>query len=168
MRRSWWLAAICTCVAGVSGCGAGDAAEDAANEAKKAVDPVAEAAEKTAASGGARMIGDVKMRYAGTPITMTINGEISFEDSRLRMRMNLGQIKGVPAADMVAARREAQMPMDFVQTPDEIFLSTAKVREKGKKDGIEWIRLDLEELDEETGRPLRGHDRPPPLPGAGP
>lgn len=168
MRRTGRLAAICGCLAVLSGCGAGDAAEDTAKKAKEAVDPVAEAAEKTAASGGARMIGDVKMRYAGTPITMTINGEISFEDSRLRMRMNLGQIKGVPAADMDDARREAQMPMDFVQTPDEIFLSTAKVREKGKKDGIEWIRLDLEELDEETGRPLRGHDRPPPLPGAGP
>src|ERR671910_3611078 len=155
MRRTGRLAAICGCLAVLSGCGAGDAAEDTAKKAKEAVDPVAEAAEKTAAAGGARMIGDVKMRYAGTPITMTINGEISFEDTRLRTRMSLGQIKGVPASEMDAARREAQMPIDFVQTPDEIFLSTEKLREKGRKEGIEWIRLDLEELDEETGLDLQ-------------
>ena len=155
MVRAGRLAAICGCVAVLSGCGADDAADDAAQEVKKAVDPVAEAAEKTAASGGARMIGDVKMSYAGTPMTMTINGEISFEDSRMRMRMNMGQIKGVPASEMDTVRREAQMPMDFVQTPDEIFLSTAKLREKGKQDGIEWIRLDLEKLDDETGLDLQ-------------
>jgi hypothetical protein len=151
MRRAARLTAIFGCMAVLGGCGA----EDTAKKIEKAVDPVAEAAEKTTASGGARLIGDMRMRYANTPITMTINGEISFDDSRLRMRLNMGQIKGVSASEMAAARREAQMPIDFVQTPDEIFLSTGKLREHGKAKGIEWIRIDLEELDEETGLDLQ-------------
>lgn len=156
MRRTGRLVAICGCLAVLSGCGAGDAAEDTAKKAKEAVDPVAEAAEKTAASGGARMIGDMVMHgESGPAIPMTINGEISFEESALRMRMNFGRIKGATPAEMDAARKEAGFPIEIVQAPDEIFVSTGQLREKGEKDGIEWIRIDLEELDDKTGLDLQ-------------
>jgi hypothetical protein len=151
MRRAARLTVICGCMAMLGGCGA----EKAADKVGRTVDPVAEAAQKTTASGGARMQGGIDIRVEGVTVPMTINGEISFEDQALQMRMNMGRIKGATQADMAAGRREGGFPIELVQTPDEVFVSTGHVREKGKKDGIEWIRLDLEELDEEAGLDLQ-------------
>lgn len=152
MRRAARLTAICGCMAVLGGCGA----EDTAKKAEKAVDPVAEAAEKTAAQGGARIVGEMKMKgETGPVVPMTINGEISFEEQALQMRLNMGPVKGVTQAEMAGVRREAGFPVELVQTPDEVFVSTGQLREKGKKDGVEWIRLDLEELDEEANLDLQ-------------
>ena len=152
MRRAARLTAICGCMAVLGGCGG----EDTAKKVEKAVDPVAEAAEKTTAQGGARIVGEMVMKgQTGPEIPMTINGEISFEEQALQMRMNIGQIKGATQAEMAAGRREGGFPIEFVQTPDEVFVSTGQLREKGKKDGVEWIRIDLEELDEEAGLDLQ-------------
>ncbi|HET8952435.1 MAG TPA: hypothetical protein VFN44_18065 [Solirubrobacteraceae bacterium] len=152
MRRAARLMAICGCMGILGGCGG---AEKAAEKVEKAVDPVAQAAEKTTASGGARMIGGMKMRVEGLTVPLTINGEVSFDDQALQMRMNMGQIKGASPADMAAGRREGGFPIELVQLPDHVFVSTGQVREKGKKDGVEWIRLDLEELDDEAGLDLQ-------------
>jgi hypothetical protein len=56
MRRAAAVAVLCM---GFGGCGAEDAARDAAER----VDPVAEAAEKTVAAGGARLSGDMEMTF---------------------------------------------------------------------------------------------------------
>jgi hypothetical protein len=56
---------------------------------------------------------------------------------------------------MAAGRREGGFPIELVQMSDQVFVSTGQVREKGKKDGVEWIRPDLEELDDEAGLDLQ-------------
>ena len=106
MRRATRLTVICGCMAVLGGCGA----EKAADKVGRTVDPVAEAAQKTTASGGARMQGGIDIRVEGVTVPMTINGEISFEDQALQMRMNMGRIKGATqqvAGEIQAARNKA-------------------------------------------------------------
>jgi hypothetical protein len=70
MRLAGWAAVACVFVLGAGGCGA----DEAARSVKEKVDPVARAAERTSASGGARIDGTMAMRFQGIRIPMTIDG----------------------------------------------------------------------------------------------
>jgi hypothetical protein len=116
---------------------------------------VAHAAEKTSASGGARIDGTMAMRFQGIRIPMTIDGAISFDDRRMRMTLDYGHVKGLPDSDLDEVRSDSGMPMQLVQTPDEMYISTSQLRERGRADGVEWAQVDLSELDDKTGLDLQ-------------
>src|SRR3954451_1821744 len=96
------LAVACIVAMGLAGCGA----DEAARSVEDTVDPVARAAEKTAASGGARLNGEMVIKVETLKIPMTIDGAISFDDERMRMKLDVGQVKGLGPAEVEDLRKE--------------------------------------------------------------
>lgn len=148
------LAAICVGALVLAGCGAGDAAK----EVRDTVDPVAEAADNMAAAGGARVDGDMIVRTGNLSFPMTMDGAVSFEDHEAQFVMDYsdGAFPGATAKDMEAARREADFPVRTVMRTEETYLSTPSIVEKGREDGVSWIKFDHSEVDEEGGLDLSG------------
>jgi len=146
MRLAAKVATVCVCAVGTAGCGA----DDAAKKVRETVDPVARAAEKTTAAGGARIDGGMVLRVGPFRMPMTIDGAVSFEDHRMRMTIDLDPVKGLSTVENAQLRDEVGVPMEYVQTLDEVFVSTAEVRRKGQEQGIDWIKLDLSELDDKA------------------
>ena len=148
------LAGLCVAALMLVGCGAEDAAEDV----REAVDPVAQAADKMAASGGARVDGDMIVRTAGMEIPMRMDGVVSFEDHEASFVMDYaeGGIPGATAKEMEVARREADFPLRLVMRTDETYLSMPSIVRKGEEQGVRWIKIDLEEADESGELDLSG------------
>ena len=148
MWRGMAIPALCL---GMAGCGA----EQAARDVKEAVDPVAEAAEKTVASGGARLAGDVTMRLPEGELPMVLSGAASFEEDRVAIELDFpGRIPGLSQARTDRAREEAGFPLRQVSDGDVAYMSDGTIREKGAKEGIVWVRVDLGEIDGEAGTDL--------------
>jgi hypothetical protein len=140
------LAAICLGALALSGCGA----EEAAQEVRDTVDPVAEAADRMAASGGARVDGDVTLRGTGLVVPMTMDGAISFEDQQSQFMMDLAdRIPGATAEQVEEARRQMDFPRRVITRGNESFISTPRVVREGRPDGVRWLKIDYEEVDEE-------------------
>lgn len=116
---------------------------------------MARAAEKTAAARGARIEGGMVLRVGPLKMPMTIDGAVSFEDHRMKMTLDLDPVKGLSTVENADLRDEAQMPIEYVQTPDEVFVSTGEVRKKGQTQGVDWIKLDLSELDDKADLDLQ-------------
>jgi hypothetical protein len=145
------FAAMCLGALAMVGCGA-----DAVRET---VDPVAEAADNMAASGGARVDGDMTIRMPGVEIPMTLDGVVSFEDGRARFVMDFdeaGFLAGVTAKEIEDARRDAQLPLQTIMTTEETYLSTPRVVEEGREDGVRWMKFDYSEVDEEGDLDISG------------
>lgn len=148
------LAAMCVGAVVLVGCGA----EEAAKEVRDTVDPVAEAADKMAASGGARVDGDMSVRIGNLTVPMRMDGAVSFEDRQAQFVMDYAErgIPGVTAQDMEAARREADFPVRTIMGTEETYLSTPSILRKGKEDGVRWVKFDHSEVDEEGGLDISG------------
>jgi hypothetical protein len=148
------LVGMCVAALMLVGCGA----EDAADDVKEAVDPVAQAADKMAASGGARVEGDMLVRAPDLVIPMRMDGAVSFEDHEAQFVMDYaeGGIAGATARQMEVARREADFPVRLVMRTDETYASTPSIVRRGKEDGVRWIKVDLEEADEQGEFDLSG------------
>jgi hypothetical protein len=102
MRRAAAVAVLCM---GFGGCGA----EDAAWDATERVYPLADAAEKTVAAGGARLSGDKEMTFRGQQgsLPFTIDGAVHFADDRGRITMDLpDRIRGLSDRDIRKTREE--------------------------------------------------------------
>jgi hypothetical protein len=149
MRRAAGAMLLCL---GLAGCGADEAAQDV----KEAVDPVAEAAERTAESGGARIDGRMWMSVNGGRIPMEITGAVAFADDRLALRVDYaeGGIPGASAEEMEDARREAGFPHEQLLDRDVLHLRNPEVRERAGED--KWARIDLAEVDDEADLDLSG------------
>jgi hypothetical protein len=150
MRRAAAVAVLCM---GLGGCGA----QDAARVAAERVDPVAEAAEKTVAAGGARLSGDMEMTFRGQQgsLPFTIDGAVSFADDRGRITMDLpDRIRGLSDRDIRKTREEMELPYHQLQDGDVMYQSDDRIREAGVSKGISWIRVDLGEIDDEAGTSL--------------
>jgi hypothetical protein len=145
---------MCVAALMLVGCGA----EDAADDVKEAVDPVAQAADKMAASGGARVEGDMLVRAPDLVIPMRMDGAVSFEDHEAQFVMDYaeGGIAGATARQMEVARREADFPVRLVMRTDETYASTPSIVRRGREDGVRWIKVDLEEADEQGEFDLSG------------
>jgi hypothetical protein len=148
------LAAMCVGAVVMIGCGA----EEAAKDVRETVDPVAEAADKMAESGGARVDGDMSVRMGNLTIPMRMDGAVSFEDRLAQFVMDYseGRMRGVTAEDLEAARREADFPVRTIMGTEETYLSTPSILRKGKEDGVRWAKFDYSEVDEEGGTDLSG------------
>jgi hypothetical protein len=148
------LAAICLGALALFGCGA----DEAAQEVRDTVDPVAEAADKMAASGGARVDGELTLRGAGFVLPLTIDGAISFEDDESRSEMDLAErgIPGATATQMEEARRAMGLPLRLITRGNESFLNTPRVEREGRQDGVRWLKIDYEEVDEESDLDFSG------------
>jgi hypothetical protein len=114
-----------------AGCGAEDTARDA-------VDPVAEAAERTAATGGARFEGDIVYSFDGQRIPSTLTGVVDFENERSRTLMRF-------EAFGAKAEREAGFPDERIRDGLTIYLTTPLLRDEIDE---HWAKVDLEGLDE--------------------
>ena len=150
MRLAAWFVGAVVLV----GCGA----EEAAKDVKETVDPVAEAADKMAKSGGARVDGDMSVRMGNLTIPMRMDGAVSFEDRLGQFVMDYGEggIPGVTAEEMEVARREADFPVKTIMGTEETYLSTPSILRKGKEDGVRWVKFDHSEVDEEGNLDLAG------------
>jgi hypothetical protein len=148
------LAGMCVAALMLVGCGA----EEAADDVRETVDPVAQAADKMAASGGARVDGNMIVRAPDLVIPMRMDGAVSFEDHEAEFIMDYaeGGIPGTTAKQMEVARREADFPVRIVMRTDETYVSTPSVVRKGEQDGVRWIKVDLEEADEKGELDLSG------------
>ena len=148
------LAAMCVGAVVMVGCGA----EEAAKDVRETVDPVAEAADKMAKSGGARVDGDMSVRFGNLTIPMRMDGAVSFEDHQAQFVMDYAEsgIPGVTAEEMEAARREADFPVRTIMGTEESYISTPSIVRKGKEDGVRWAKFDYSEVDEEGNLDLSG------------
>jgi hypothetical protein len=148
------LMAVCLGVLVLVGCGA----DDAANEVKETVDPVAEAADKMARAGGARVDGDMTVTVQDLEIGMRMDGAVSFEDRMAKFILDYaeGGIPGASAKDMEVARREANFPIRMITSDEESYVSLPSIIRRGREDGIRWIKVDFSEVDEEGGLDLAG------------
>jgi hypothetical protein len=128
------------------GCGAEDAAEK--------LDPVAEAADKTLAAGGAKVTGGGDFESQGVTVKMVIDGEVDFEESAFAFEMDFGKIPGLSAKEVQQVREESGMPVEYVMRGDEVFVSSdfLKATAEGKAPDIdeEWIKIDVGELSEDA------------------
>jgi hypothetical protein len=150
MRR----AAICLGALALVGCGA----DEAAKEVRDTVDPVAEAADKMAASGGARLDGDITVRGGGLEVPMRLDGVVSFEDREALFEMDYAEerLPDATAKQLEAARREADFPIRVINREKESFISTPSVLRRGQEDGVRWLKFEYEEVDEEGGLDFSG------------
>ena len=148
-------AALCL---GLAACGAEEAAKQAADDVRETIDPVAEAADRTVAADGARLLGDVDLVLPdGTSVPMELTGAISFEDARSAVSFDLpDRVRGVLPRDLEKARRQMGTPWSSVTDGDVTYTSLGLIREKGAAEGIEWLRVDMSELDEQLGTDLGG------------
>jgi hypothetical protein len=150
---------VTTLVLGMAaaGCGAGDTTRDTAREVKKRLDPVAAAAEKTTATGGARIEARILGHFRGEPIPMEMNGAVSFDENRMRLELDYPPegIPGVPADALATAREEADFPYREILDGDEVFISTPSTTRKTKP-SKPWVHVDLAEVDDEAGLDLAG------------
>ena len=137
-----WLGALA-----LFGCGA----EEAAKEVRETVDPVAEAADKMAASGGARVDGELTLRGTGFVLPLTIDGAISFEDDESKSEMDLAErgIPGATARQLEEARRAMGLPLRLITRGNELFLNTPRVERERGQDRVRWLKVDYDEVDEE-------------------
>jgi hypothetical protein len=149
MRRAAGAMLLCL---GLAGCGADEAAQDV----KEAVDPVAEAAERTADSGGARIDGRMWLTMHGVRIPMEVTGAVAFAEDRLALRIDYAEsgIPGTSAGEMEDARREAGFPHEQLLDRDVLHVRNPQVRERAGAD--KWLRIDLAELDDEADLDLSG------------
>ena len=128
------------CAWALRGCGA----EEAAKDVGEAIDPVAQAAQKTVESGGARLTGDITMRLPQGDVPMVMEGAASFADDRLALTMDFpDRIAGVPPRRLDRIREESGFPMKQVNDGDVAYLSTGEIRDRGAKEGFGWIKVDL-------------------------
>jgi hypothetical protein len=136
-------ATVILVVAVLGGAAVGCGGEDVA----RTVDPVAEAADKTVAAGGARLTGEGKFRAEGFTVPVTVDGTVDFDERRVHMSMD------VPpnAALRPVQANEAGFPMEYILDGGEtIFFATADMQGQ-LPPGKNWAKLDLGELDDETG-----------------
>jgi hypothetical protein len=138
--------------AGLAGCGA----EEAGRKVQDAVDPVAEAAARTAESGGARIDGRMWTKVRGIRVTMEVTGAVSFEEDRLALRLDYAEhgLPGVGAGELAEARRDAGFPHEQILDGDAVLVTNPAVRERAGHD--KWARIDLAKLDDEAGLDTTG------------
>jgi hypothetical protein len=148
------LAVICLGALALIGCGTNEAAD----EVRETIDPVAEAADNMAASGGARLDGDITVRGAGFQIPMRMDGVVSFENREALFELDYAEARlpGATAKQLEAARREADFPIRVINREKESFISTPSVVRRGLQDGVRWVKLEYEEVDEEGGLDMSG------------
>ena len=148
------IAAICLGALALAGCGA----DEAANEIKETVDPVAEAADKMAEAGGARVDGDMTVVLGQLEVGMRMDGAVSFEDQVARFEMDYaeGGIPGVTPKQLDQARREANFPVRIITGTEEAYVNMPSVIRRGREEGIRWLKIDFAKVDEEGGLDLAG------------
>jgi hypothetical protein len=133
MRRLTVTAIVVAAFAAAS-CGAEDTARDA-------VDPVAEAAARTAAAGGARFEGTIVYKVEGEEIPSRLSGVVDFANERSRTLMRF-------EAFGPKAEREAGFPDERIRDGLTIYLTTPLLRDEIDE---HWAKVDLEGLGEEYG-----------------
>ena len=138
MQRLAALAAVAL-LALLPACGAEDAAEQ--------LDPVAEAADKTLAAGGAKMTGRGTFRVQNIEFEMVLDGAVNFQDRALRYEMDFGEVEGLSEREVAAARKDAGFPVTVVQDPETIYVTAEAVAAKLPGDK-KWIKVQLDELSE--------------------
>jgi hypothetical protein len=125
------------------GCGAEDAAEN--------LDPVAEAADKTLAAGGAKVTGTGNYKAQGVTVEMVLDGEVDFEESAFAFTMDYGDIPGLSEREVDKIRKDVGVPVDFVQRGDVIYVTADFLEEDaGAEIEEEWISIDAGELSEDA------------------
>jgi hypothetical protein len=132
MRRLFVSALLVTAVA--AGCGAEDAA-------RETVDPVAEAAARTAAAGGARFEGAIVYEVEGERIPSRLSGVVDFENERSRTLMRF-------EAFGPKAEREAGFPDERIRDGLRVYLTTPLLRDEIDE---HWAMIDAEGLGDEYG-----------------
>jgi hypothetical protein len=126
-----------------AGCGAEDAAEN--------LDPVAEAADKTLATGGARITGTGTYASQGVTVEMVMDGEVDFEERAFAFEMDYGDIPQLSEKEVDEVRRDVGVPFRFVQKPDVVYATADLIEEDaGVEIEEEWIRIDVGELSEDA------------------
>jgi hypothetical protein len=139
MGRATVILVVAALVGAAVGCGGEDVA--------RTVDPVATAADKTVVAGGARLDGEGEFRAAGFTVPVTMDGAVDFEERRVHMSMDVppnAVLRPVQAA-------EAGFPFEFILDAGEtVFFATADLRQQ-LPPGKHWAKVDLGELDDETG-----------------
>jgi hypothetical protein len=137
--RAVLILVVAVLMVATAGCGGEDVA--------RTIDPVAQAADRTVAAGGARIEGGGKFRGGGIEVPMTIDGACDFDDRRTSLSLD------VPpnAALRPHEAAEAGFPMELVLDAGEtVYYASADMRRK-LPPGKDWAKVDLGELDDETG-----------------
>jgi hypothetical protein len=138
MRKAT-MALVAVLAGAVAGCGTDDVAET--------VDPVARAADKTVAAGGARLAGEGEFRGSGIAVPVTVRGAVDFEERRTHLSMD------VPPNDVLkpVQAAEAGFPLEFILDGGEtVHFASADMRRQLPPDK-RWAKVDLGDLDDDTG-----------------
>jgi hypothetical protein len=133
MRRLTVTALVVAAIA-AAGCGAEETA-------REAVDPVAEAAARTAEAGGARFEGTIVYSIDGERIPSRLTGVVDFANERSR---TLTRFQAFGAK----AEREAGFPDERIRDGLTIYLTTPLLRDEIDE---HWAKVDLDGLEEEYG-----------------
>jgi hypothetical protein len=139
MARAMVILVVAVLAGAAVGCGGDDVA--------RTVDPVAQAADKTVAAGGAQLDGEGEFRAAGVTVPVTVDGAVDFDDRRVHMSMD------VPPNDVLrpVQAAEAGFPLEFILDGGEtVFFASADMRQQ-LPPGKHWAKVDFGELDDETG-----------------
>ena len=107
MRRGMATFVVAAAATVPVGCGGEDVA--------RVVDPVAEAADKTVAAGGARLEGTGEFRVEGYRIPVTLRGGVDFEERRAHLELDIRPNKLLNGADAA----EAGFPMEYMSDGGE-------------------------------------------------
>ena len=130
-----------------AGCGAEDAAKDAAEK----LDPVAEAADKTLAAGGAKVTGTGDYKSQGVTVEMVVDGEVDFEESAFAFTMDYGDVEGLSEKEVDEIRKDVGVPVEFVQRGDVVYMTADFLEEDaGVEIDEKWISIDTGELSEDA------------------
>jgi hypothetical protein len=117
-----------------AGCGAEDAA-------REAVDPVADAAARTAAAGGAQVDGVITYEIEGERIPSTMTGVVDFENERSRVVTRF-------RAFGAKVERESGFPDERIRDGLAVYITTPLLRDEIDE---RWAKVDLEEMSDEYG-----------------
>jgi hypothetical protein len=117
-----------------AGCGAEDAA-------REAVDPVADAAARTAAAGGAQVDGVITYEIEGERIPSTMTGVVDFENGRSRVVTRF-------RAFGAKVERESGFPDERIRDGLAVYITTPLLRDEIDE---RWAKVDLEEMSDEYG-----------------
>ena len=139
MGRGMMAVALLAVAALPMGCGGKDIA--------RAVDPVAEAADRTVAAGGAELTGDGAFRAMGVTVPIAISGSVDFEERRTHLKMDVRRTKALAGVDL----SDAGFPMEYIsESGRTVWFATAAMRGK-LPDGKRWGKVELGDLDDDTG-----------------
>jgi hypothetical protein len=111
-----------------AGCGADDAAQET-------LDPVAKAADRATAAGGARIDGAARFKVDGRRFELRMTGTADFDDERSHIRM------WFPAFS-AREQREAGLPIERLRDGLVVYATGPDLR---RRVGRHWAKVDLEE-----------------------